>query len=151
MGYDASLSIVCGARLSDIFPEGVTKVISTVQRTDGFGTLICQFQLTEYFLGSICVGNNKSGSAKIKLADALDSTGDDEENEGWLHYSDYECGLPDEWIVGRLIAASSTKNVLLLPTVEYIETFEPEVSRFLLDRFQYAGDVECFAVLNHSC
>lgn len=169
MGLDISVSMVCGVKASDIFPQGYRKESRQIQTVDALGEQTGQTKtLKEYFLdcpnGNFFVGSNKKALTSSYGGDRIEVTLSkifgseneyDSENE-WIHSSDPETYLLEQYVIGLEI--DSTKYVLPASQNTYnlqVPTTIPEdlVSRVqeeLSTRFGYQGEIHAIAVVDYS-
>jgi hypothetical protein len=157
MGLNLSVSIICGVRASDVFPQGYRKETRPVQMFNGFGEPTGKTKnLKEWYLDcpkqSFLVADNKQALSGKYLEDrvevSLNSLFNDETD--WIHYSDPESNELSHFFFGIEIPGTgplefNCKIPLVVP-----KGIVTSVKQQLFDRFAYDGKPSTVAIVYYS-
>jgi hypothetical protein len=161
MGLDISVSIVCGVRASDVFPQGYRKTDRQVQLTNAFGEPTGKTEtLEEWYLdchqGSFLVGDNKEalsrqyGGTKVDVSlNSLFDTDNDNETD-WIHFSDPQSKDLSHFFFGIKIPGTGPLEFNCQIPLVVPKGIVTSVKQQLFDRFAYDGEPSTVAIIYYS-
>jgi hypothetical protein len=157
MVLDISVSIVCGVRASDVFPQGYRKETRPVQMFNIFGEPTETIKtLEEWYLDcpsqSFLVADNKQALSeqygRDRINVSLNSLFNDETD--WIHYSDPESNELSHFFFGIEIPGTGPLEFNCQIPLVVPKGIVTSVKQQLFDRFAYDGEPSTVAIVYYS-